>query len=128
MGKTMKRKRKTKDERRRSKTVRIPFEKGHVEVAQLVLERAGSPAAQSTEAAVTAVFTIGLGVLSGHYNEFLAGKLQAGVVGAFGPDGPARLCEALKQMHGEATMPEIARALLEEEPTPPDTMVESPVQ
>ena len=124
----MKQKRTTKRERRQSKTIRIPFEKGHVEVAQLVLEQAGSPSAENAETAVKAVFAIGLGVLSGHYNEFLAGRLQAGVVGAFGPDGPARLCETLKRLHGDATMPEIARALLDDEPTPPDAMVESPVQ
>ena len=105
--------RKSKRERRRADQVRVAFERAHLEAARLVLEQAGVPAGQRDEAAALAVFTVGLGMLSGHYTELLATRLREAHVLAFGPDGPARFREAAMNLHVGATMPELAAELLD---------------
>ena len=104
---------KTRREKRRSARVRIAFDRTHIDVARRALEKSGSPAGAGDDDAALAVFTIGLGVLTGHYNELLATRLREVHLRAFGPDGPARFREAAMALHGSATMPEIAAALLD---------------
>ena len=65
-----------------------------------------------------AVFTVGLGVLSGEYAEFLAARLHEVHLRAFGPEGPKRFREAAMALHGSASLPDIATALLDGEPPP----------
>lgn len=92
--------------------VRVALECDVLEVARGMLANAGSPA-ESDSDTVVALFTIGLGVLSGHCNEFLATKLRNAHLKAFGPDGPARFREAALELHGAMTMPELGTALLD---------------
>ena len=93
--------------------MRIAFDRTHLDVARRLLEQAGSPAPIGDDEAALAVFTIGLGVLSGHYNELLATQLREVHVRAFGADGPARFHEAALALHGPATMAGIAGAMLD---------------
>ena len=102
-----------KRERRRPAQVRVTFERCHLDVARRMLEQAGSPETIGDDDAAMALFTIGLGVLSGHYNELLATQLREVHTRAFGADGPARFHEAALALHGPATMAEIAAATLE---------------
>ena len=105
--------RKSKRERRRTDQVRVAFERAHLDAARLVLEQAGVATGERNEAAALALFTIGLGMLSGHYTELLAKRLREAHVLAFGPDGPARFREAAMNLHVGATMPELAAELLD---------------
>ena len=104
---------KTKREKRRPARVRIAFDRTHIDVARRALEKSGPPAGAGDDDAALAVFAIGLGVLTGQYNELLATRLREVHLKAFGPDGPARFREAAFALHGSATMPEIAAALLD---------------
>ena len=104
-------------EKRRPAQVRVAFDRAHIDAARRTLEKTGSPAAQSDGEAAMAVFTVGLGVLSGHYNEFLATRLREVHMRAFGPDGPRKFREAARALHGSANLPEIAAALLDGDPT-----------
>ena len=76
------------------------------------------PTGERQEDVVLAVFAIGLGVLSGHYNELLATRLHEARVQAFGPDGPARFKDAALSLHTGTTMQELAAALLDGGPAP----------
>lgn len=105
-----------KREKRRPAQVRVTFERVHIDAARRVLEKTGSPAAAVDVDAALATFAIGLGVLSGHYNELLATRLREVHLRAFGPEGPTRFREAAMALHGSATMPEIATALLHGHP------------
>ena len=98
--------------RRRPAQVRVTFEQRHLDVARHMLEQAGSREPIGDDDAAIALFTIGLGVLSGHYNELLSKHLREVHVRAFGADGPARFHEAAAALHGPATMAEIASAML----------------
>lgn len=80
------------------------FEHERLDAARYVLKNAGSPAETDAHAAL-AVFTVGLGVLSGHYNELLAERLRDAHLQAFGPEGPTRFRDA-----------ELAAALLDGDP------------
>ena len=105
--------RNTNREKRRPAQVHVAFDRAHIDAARRTLETTGSPAAGSDGDAAMAVFTVGLGVLSGHYNEFLATTLHDVHMRAFGPDGPTRFREAAMALHGSAKLPEFAAALLD---------------
>ena len=107
---------KAKREKRRAAQVRVTFDRAHIDAARRMLEKSGSPAAGVDVDAALATFAIGLGVLSGHYNELLATRLREVHLQAFGPEGPTRFREAAMALHGSATMPEIASALLHGHP------------
>lgn len=104
--------RKRKSERGRPAQVRVAFERRHLDAARRVLEQAGAPPIGDDDAAM-ALFTIGLGVLSGHYNGLLATRLREVHMRAFGADRPARFREAAIALHGPAAMAEIATAVFE---------------
>lgn len=104
---------KSKRERRGQGPVRVMFEREHLDVARQALEQAGvSPGGRDQDAALS-VFAIGLGVLTGHYNEVLATSLRDAHIEAFGPEGPALFKEAAMRLHVATTMSGLASALLE---------------
>lgn len=105
---------KAKREKRRA--VPVTFDRAHIDSARRMLENSGSPAAARDVDTALATFTIGLGILSGHYNELLATRLREVHLRAFGPEGPTRFREAALALHGSATTPEIASALLHGHP------------
>ena len=99
--------------KRRPAQVRVTFERKRLDAARVVFERAGSRAGTRGDDAALAVFTVGLGVLSGHYNERLAERLPDVHLRAFGPDGPNQFREAARVLHAAMTMHELALALLD---------------
>ena len=108
--------RKSRARGRQPKQVRIAFKQEHVDVAREALEQAGVPTEDRHEAAAL-VFAMGLGVLTGHYNEVLATKLREAHIEAFGPEGPARFKTAALRLHVTTTMSELASSLLEGDET-----------
>ena len=103
----------TRVEHRRPRQVRVAFDPTHIDVARRMLEQAGSPQPIGDDDAAIALFTIGLGMLSGHYNELLATQLRDVHTRAFGVDGPERFHEAALALHGSTTMAKIATGLLD---------------
>ena len=68
-----------------------------LEAARGMLANAGSPA-ESDSDAVVAMFNIGLGVVSGHYSEFLAMRRDAGMDGG-DADAARRRSDTLSTDH-----------------------------
>lgn len=108
--------RKANHGRRQPAQVQVAFERAHIDADRRTLQMSGSQAAASDAEAAMAVFTAGLGVLSGEYAEILAARLHDVQLRAFGPEGPRRFREAAMALHVSASLPDIATALLDGEP------------